>query len=281
MLTGELPRDVADVLAPVATAGKSRVIRPLDRLQVAQPDAEGQDVHLAARVVDVVLALDVPTHRLQQVRHRGTAGRAAAVSDVERTGRVDRHELHLYPLAGEAPRPAPRGVRVDDVGRDALKGAFGHREVDEAGAGHRRRLDVARRRQGGDDARREVARVHARGAGQPERDRTCEIAVPGVAGALDHDRGHRLDIELSAGAKGADGARDERFESAFQGFLPACGQAGFHFRIFLRSCIALRASQSSSELDGVDVEGPAKPARGPDLGELFDPGPQERLEVRA
>ena len=138
MLTGELPRDVADVLTPVATARKSRAHRPLDRVQVAQPDAEGQDIHLAARVVDVVLALDVPTHRLQQVRHRGTAGRAAAVSDVERTGRVDRHELHLHPLAGEASRPAPRGVRVDDVGRDALKGAFGHREVDEAGAGHRR-----------------------------------------------------------------------------------------------------------------------------------------------
>ena len=146
VLPGQLPGHVPDVLSLVAAAGERRAARPVDNLQVAQPYAESQDVHLAARVVHVVLAFDVPAHRLEQIGHRRTAGRAAPVSDVERTGRVDRHELHLHPPARKAPRSAPRGPRADDLGRDALKGFVRHREVDEAGAGHRGRLQVARGR---------------------------------------------------------------------------------------------------------------------------------------
>ena len=200
---------------------------------------------------------------------------------MERAGRVDRYELHLHPLAREPPRPAPRGVQVDDLRRDALKGPFGHREVDEAGAGHGRRLHVARGRQDGGDARGEIARIQARGAGQPERGRAGEIAVPGVAGALDHDRGHRLDVELSAGAKGADRARDERFESAFQGFLPASDGPGFILASFSEAVLRFARAEPHPSSMGSTSSDQRSPRGVPDPGDPLDPGPQERLEVRA
>ncbi len=58
------------------------------RLQVAQPHADGENVHLPPGVVDVVLALHVEAGGLQQIGHRRAVGRVSTMADVQRPGRI-------------------------------------------------------------------------------------------------------------------------------------------------------------------------------------------------
>ncbi len=73
-------RDVADVVAAVAALGE----RDLDAvgLEPAQPYAGAEDVHLAAGVIDVILAVHGIADGLEQVTDRCAIRRVAAMSYV-------------------------------------------------------------------------------------------------------------------------------------------------------------------------------------------------------
>jgi hypothetical protein len=89
--------DVPDIIAAIAVGGKAQVLAA--QFQVAQPHRGGEDVHLPAGVVDVILAMDRKADRRQQVRHHGAIGRAPAMADVQGTGGIGGDELDLDPLA--------------------------------------------------------------------------------------------------------------------------------------------------------------------------------------
>jgi hypothetical protein len=112
--------ELADVVALVAALRKHHG-RPSDRLdprvlligerlgrrrrgaaellEVARLHRLAEHAHLAAAVVEVVLARDVVAGRLEQARDRVAEHGLASVSERERAGRVRRHELHLHALA--------------------------------------------------------------------------------------------------------------------------------------------------------------------------------------
>ena len=76
--------------------GKRRHLAAL-RLEPAQPDADAEDVHLPAGIVDVVLAIHRVARRLEQVADGVAVGSVPTVTDVQRTGRVRGHELEQDP----------------------------------------------------------------------------------------------------------------------------------------------------------------------------------------
>ena len=130
----QLPRDLDDVVAAVAVVGKLDVLA--QALEVAQPHAHREDVHLPAGVVDVVLALHVVAARLEQVRDRGAVGGAAAVADVQRAVRIRGHELDDHARARAAGRCGRRLAPCSKhVAHDGRQAAGCEMEVDEARAG--------------------------------------------------------------------------------------------------------------------------------------------------
>ena len=70
------------------------------QFQITQPHAGGENVHLPAGVVDVILAVHVEAGGAQQIGDRRAVRRAAPVADMQRPGRIGRHELDLHALAG-------------------------------------------------------------------------------------------------------------------------------------------------------------------------------------
>ena len=73
----EAARELADVRRPVAPLGRGS---PLGRRE----DALGEEPHLVAEVVDVVLARDAVARRLEQARDGVAEDGAAGVADVQR-----------------------------------------------------------------------------------------------------------------------------------------------------------------------------------------------------
>ena len=112
--TQRAPRALARSLSRDRVAGSRRGSRcsgngkcSPQALEVAQPDARREDLHLPAGVVDVVLALHREAGGVEQVRERGAEGGVSAVADVQRAGRVRRDELddHAPACAAAALRP--------------------------------------------------------------------------------------------------------------------------------------------------------------------------------
>ena len=85
-------RELLDVVALVAVV--RRLLAPANGF-----DRGAEPVHLPAGVVVVVLARDVVAGELEQARDRVAVRAVARVRDRERTGRVRRDHLDLYPLA--------------------------------------------------------------------------------------------------------------------------------------------------------------------------------------
>ena len=81
----------AHVVAAIAVRRERE--RLAAEFEVAQPHARREDVHLAAGVVHVVLAVHAPAVGLEQVRDRRAEGGVPAVADVQRPGRVRGDEL--------------------------------------------------------------------------------------------------------------------------------------------------------------------------------------------
>jgi hypothetical protein len=90
-----LPRHVDDVV-PLVAIGRKRHLDP-EKDQVAQPGRQRQDVHLPTGIVDVVLALDVESGKIEQRRKRCPVSSPPPVPDVQRPGRICRNELDLHP----------------------------------------------------------------------------------------------------------------------------------------------------------------------------------------
>ena len=89
----EPARDVADVIALVAVLGEVR--RASELFEVPAPYRGGEDLHLPAGVVEVVLALHAVPRPLEEPGESVAEDGVAAVTDGERPGRVCAHELDL------------------------------------------------------------------------------------------------------------------------------------------------------------------------------------------
>ena len=190
----EPTRDLVNVPAPIAVRGKCD--RDSAPLQVPQPQAQREDVHLAAGVVDVVLALDVEADRFEDVRDARPVRGAATVPDVEWSGGIGGDEFHLDPAA--TPERRIRVARTGDedaahhrgerLGRDA--------EVDEPGAGDFDGRDRGRLRQPRNDALGDLAGLAPGDAGEGKGERAREIAMAVATAALDRNVGQRSEREL-------------------------------------------------------------------------------------
>ena len=137
--------------------------------------------------------------------HRIAQRGLAAVADVQRTGRIGRDEFNDDLLAGAAGGAAIlRALREDGLHHRLLQSRR-HAQVDEAGTGDIRALDQAlRRRVGqhcGDQARGQFARVGFQWLGQLHGDIAGDVAVRGIARALQRDVGRQGRVAM----RGKDG----------------------------------------------------------------------------
>ena len=204
-----LLRHIAHVGALVTVGRKGH--RDAVLLEVTQPGRQAEDIHLPAGVIDVILACHVPSGEGEQAGQRSAVGGAAAVADVQRSGRVRRNELDLDLL------PAPEGGAPEalpfreDGGNDPGLGPRVEDKIDEPGAGHFGLRHQRRRRQLGDEAPGDLARIHLQRLGQLHGEVGGEIAVGRIARTLEQDR-RRCGIRSNAG----------------QRLLQQGGQLGFH-----------------------------------------------------
>ena len=125
---------VDDIFAVVA------VFRELhglpQKLQITGFDGGRQVVDLVAGVVDVEFFLDVVAGGTHQVGQSTAEGRAAAVSDVQRAGRVgaDEFDLDLLPAAGL--RVAVDGAGVENFLQQLMKPVRFQIKIDKARPGN-------------------------------------------------------------------------------------------------------------------------------------------------
>ena len=160
-----------------------------ERLAVAQPDRARQLVDLSAGVVDVVLARDRQAHPGEQVRERVAEHRAAAVADVQRSGRVGRAVLDIdrSALGRGRRRRSPLPAR-SAIGICAAPEVVRQVQIDEAGL-----RDLAPRRPWAAPRSRaasSIGQLHRRapgGLGQDQRRVGGGIAVARIARRLDRD----------------------------------------------------------------------------------------------
>jgi len=115
-------------------------------LEVADPQARGQDLHLPSGVVDVVLAPDRVARGLEDPRQRVAIGGLAAVTDVHRAGRVSRHEFDQHAMRLRQRAAAPACAEFVHAREFLQVQVLGEPEVDEAGAGHLGLLEQRARR---------------------------------------------------------------------------------------------------------------------------------------
>ena len=110
-VVGQARREVVDVVALVAVLGH-RLAAPERR------DRRAEVPDLAARVVEVVLARDALAAGLEDAAEQVADERAAGVADVERPGRVGRHELDVDRSRGSPARRRPQRGGSARIARD-------------------------------------------------------------------------------------------------------------------------------------------------------------------
>ena len=213
--------DRADVFTAIAVRRERQGLAA--QLQVAQPGAGREDVHLPARVVHVVLAVHAPAVGGQQVGDRRAVGGMPAVADVQRPGRVRRDELDDGPAAGAAVAATVLLAFGEHAFHLGLPGGGRQEEIDEAGSRDLGLRDQRVPRDRCDDLRRQRARVGARGLGEAHRDAGREVAVLGVARAFDGGVRRRAVAERACGQCG-ERFVDQFFDEVFQG-APVSGIA--------------------------------------------------------
>ena len=89
--------DFDHVIAAVAVVREAHA--DAAQFQITHPDADRQDVHLPAGIVDVVLALHAVAGGLLDVGQAGAIGRATAVAHMQRAVRVGRNEFDGHRFA--------------------------------------------------------------------------------------------------------------------------------------------------------------------------------------
>ncbi len=204
-LRRDLPGQVVDIGAPVAVLRDLRA--PTDRDHGATEVA-----HLRPEVVEVVLARDLVAGGLQHAAEQVADEGAPRVADMERAGRVGRHELHVDAAGRGGPDPSPGPGRGQDAGDQVLQRRVGEAQVQEA-----RRRDGDRRQQragsDGSAGRADLGRqlggdrlcdpqwLHPVRPGELHRHAGREIAVLGLGRSFDVDR-RQLHV-LGGGRQGA------------------------------------------------------------------------------
>ena len=214
-ITLEGSRNLVNVRTAIAVRGKFN--RRSATLQVPQPHAQREDVHLTAGVVDVVLALDVEPGRFEDVRNAGSVRCTPAVPDVKGPGGIGGDELHL-----NAPATTEIRIRLARAGDEDLAHRRGERrrrdaEVDEAGTGDVDRRDRGRLGQPRHDALGDLARLAPCDSGEGEGERAREVAVVVTAAAFDRDVGQRIERELAFVAKCRQRVLEERADMLLHG----------------------------------------------------------------
>ncbi len=145
------------------------------------------------------------------------------MADVQRTGRVGRHELdhHLPPCAARAATEV--GTVAQHAADDGTLGSGAQAQVDETGAGNLERLEQRPARRLAIElldrclqAFGDLARTGLQRPRQLQREIAGEIAVAGLLGPLEHDRRQRHRC-----ARGRD--------QLFGGSAEKCRQPGFMF----------------------------------------------------
>ena len=238
-LAGGMPVDIAELamqgrgdiehIVALVAVGRERDLLTSE-FQVAQPDRRGQDIHLAAGVVDIIFAVHVEACSLQQVGHGCTVGRAAPVAHVQGTGRVCGDKFHLDTFALADGRASETVFLFENLRHDLVTGCCGDKEVDKPGTCNLDLLDGGVCGQRGDDLFCECARAGLRGLAQHHGDIGREIAMAGVTGALDHGLTQsRCRQDLLSG-QGFEGGRDQlldvRFHVHFDQKIPAGKDSG-------------------------------------------------------
>ena len=202
----QVGRDVTDVLAFIAVGRKGKALAA--GLEVTQPDAGGQDVHLPAGIVDVVLAVHLPAIGGQQIRHAGAERTVTPVTHVQRPGRVGRHELDDDLAIGAAGVTAEGIAQLVHLPHHLRLRIASQIKIDEAGAGD---FAAQHARRGGqllDDGLRQRTRRKTSCFGQTHGDIAGEVAVGAVACAFD-DNGARID-RVGQQRAGQTGQRDRQ-----------------------------------------------------------------------
>ena len=159
-LVAQLLRDRAHVVAAIAIGRKWN--RLAGQLQVPQPHADGEDVHLPAGIVDVVLAKDAVPGGGEQRSQGRAVSRLPAVADMQRPRGIRRNELDDHPAAFAEPAFAIAGAQLVDAPDLGRVSRGREEEIDEAGAGDLGPIDQGARGQSGHDGLRELPRIAAR-----------------------------------------------------------------------------------------------------------------------
>ena len=182
----QLGRGVLQVFAVIAALGNLRLTA--DRLLHARPERLREPGDLHAGIVDVELARDRVTGPLEQRRDAVAQRRAAAVADMQRTGRIGRDELDVDPSPRADGGPTVLAPLRVKRWKSAEQRVGGEPEVDESGSGD---LDAGqhrgRRVERGDDALRHGARIGALATRQLHREVGGEVAVRRIAGPLERE----------------------------------------------------------------------------------------------
>ena len=204
--------DGHDVVAGVAVLGHRG--RAAGQLAVARRHRGPEQPHLAAEVVDVVLARDAVPRELQDPPQRVAVGRLARVAHVGRARRVGRHELEQDVLRhGRAAAPAGLpGAHDRAHGAGEPTGGQGHVEEPRPGDLDRRQPVRGRRVPAqslrdrlGDLARRAACRL-----GKRHRDRARDVALVALGRRRERD-GRRRGPGHGVG-RGGEGVADRREE---------------------------------------------------------------------
>ena len=173
-------RDFADALAK--------------RFAVAQECRAREHIDLRAGVIDVVFARDVIARELQQAAQRIAEHRAAAMTDMHRSGRIGRDVLDID-LGAVADRAFAVGRALSQHGAAVRRPDLRLQgEIDEAGTGD---LDGSHQIVGAQffrDFIGEIARLCLGVLGEHHRGIGRHVAMAGIARRLDHDAG-----EIDAG----------------------------------------------------------------------------------
>ncbi len=196
----ELIGNRRDVAAAIAVGRKLEALAAA--LEIAQPGAGGQYFHLAAGIVDVVLARNSIAHRFEQIGETRAKGGVPPMPDVQRARGVGRDEFDQHRPAFAELRPAVVCVLREHPADLGVIGVLVEEKIDESGAGDLDFGDRGARRQRRLERFGELARILAGRLRQAHGDIAGEIAVLRVARAL------HLDADV------ARGRRHERIRAA-------------------------------------------------------------------
>ncbi len=196
---GPEPRREFDQVGPlVAVVGGFATLVPREQ-------GRTERVELAARVVQVVLAVHLGTLGGEDVREGVTHRDPTASARVERPGRVRGDELEVDPLPGQVTAATPLVAEPDDGAQDLVEPAGRDREVEEpAGDVHGGEVRHVGCEQRGSEPLGRLDRRDPGGLGHPEGDVRRPVAVLPVLGGFERDATRRL-WEAGGAERGAHG----------------------------------------------------------------------------